>query len=293
MKMSYLIYKHTLLLDCDYKGWSYIGQTVQKPSRRWRSDGRGYKDQAFGEVINTFGWENFSHEILAENIKTITEANKLEEYYIKYFHTYVGDPECRGFNISAGGHNRDNYGKAVYQLDINKTILNEFVSVSAAARAVNTDPSVISRCCSDPERHAFALGYFWCFVSEYEKFTPRGFNNKAIYQLDKHKNIINRFESISEAGLYLGKPKSNNITLCLNGKKASAYGYYWCEVDKYQNFCLTRTDHQKEVFCIELNKVFPSITDAAAAIGVSPSAIFRCCAGKSKTSGGYHWRYEE
>lgn len=191
--MGYLIYKHTLLLDGEFNGWSYIGQTIQKTTRRWRGNGKGYKDQTFGKVIDTFGWENFSHEILAENIATIEEANRLEEYYISYFHTYVGDPECRGFNVSPGGYNRENYGKTVYQLDKNKTIVNTFTSISAAARAVNTDPSVISRCCSEPERHAFASGYFWCFSSYYEKFLPRGFNNKAVYQLDCQKNIINKF----------------------------------------------------------------------------------------------------
>ena len=37
-KMSYTIYKHTLILDCPHKGWSYIGQThFKKVKIRWNS----------------------------------------------------------------------------------------------------------------------------------------------------------------------------------------------------------------------------------------------------------------
>ena len=47
------------------------------------------------------------------------------------------------------------------------------------------------------------------------------------------------------------------------------------------------------VFCLELNKVFRSIKDAANEVGISPVYIGRCCKGKQKTSGGYHWQYAE
>lgn len=60
---------------------------------------------------------------------------------------------------------------------------------------------------------------------------------KAVYMLDKNKNIINTFDSIKEAGMYIftqGISKSKDIKgiashigdVCL-GKRVSAYGYYW------------------------------------------------------------------
>jgi hypothetical protein len=36
----------------------------------------------FGKAIQKYGWENFSHEILAEKL-TQSEANELEKYYIE------------------------------------------------------------------------------------------------------------------------------------------------------------------------------------------------------------------
>lgn len=45
---------------------------------------------------------------------------------------------------------------------------------------------------------------------------------------------------------------------------------------------------------LERNKlaVYDSVTDAADAVGVTPSCISLACRGRSKTAGGYVWRYE-
>lgn len=47
----------------------------------------------------------------------------------------------------------------------------------------------------------------------------------------------------------------------------------------------------KAVYCVELDKVFESQKEAAAEIGICSASISRCCNGKRKTAGGYHWRF--
>jgi hypothetical protein len=47
----------------------------------------------------------------------------------------------------------------------------------------------------------------------------------------------------------------------------------------------------KAVYCIELNKEFESMSIAAQELGVPIGGISKCCNGKAKTAGGYHWRY--
>lgn len=49
----------------------------------------------------------------------------------------------------------------------------------------------------------------------------------------------------------------------------------------------------KPVFCVELNKTFDGTRAAARALGLDNSHIIKCCKGKLKTTGGYHWRYQE
>lgn len=50
---------------------------------------------------------------------------------------------------------------------------------------------------------------------------------------------------------------------------------------------------KKSVFCIELNEVFNSITEASKGTGICLQSISMCCRGNYKTAGGYHWRFEQ
>lgn len=52
-----------------------------------------------------------------------------------------------------------------------------------------------------------------------------------------------------------------------------------------------RKSVSKPVFCVELNRVFESVSIAAEYFGLFPSNISSCCRGRIKTSGGYHWEY--
>jgi hypothetical protein len=47
----------------------------------------------------------------------------------------------------------------------------------------------------------------------------------------------------------------------------------------------------KPVHCVELNKDFDSLTDAAKFVGVTVSAVGEAANGRTQTSGGYHWQY--
>ena len=49
----------------------------------------------------------------------------------------------------------------------------------------------------------------------------------------------------------------------------------------------------KPVYCIELNKIFDGARQAARELGLDNSNIIKCCKGKLKTTGGYHFRYAE
>lgn len=94
-KKNYCVYMHTLKLD----GRKYIGITGLKPNKRW-SNGKGYKPQTyFYNAIKKYGWDNFKHEILFEDLTKEQACNK-EIALIKLFNTT--NPEY-GFNLAVGG----------------------------------------------------------------------------------------------------------------------------------------------------------------------------------------------
>lgn len=49
----------------------------------------------------------------------------------------------------------------------------------------------------------------------------------------------------------------------------------------------------KQVYCIELNIIFQSISEASKSLCIDSKNISACCNGKRKTAGGYHWKYVE
>ena len=73
---KFVVYKHT-----SPNGKVYIGITSQKLNRRFR-DGKGYyNNKHFYNAIKKYGWDNFSHEVLFDNL-TEEEAKLMEQFYI-------------------------------------------------------------------------------------------------------------------------------------------------------------------------------------------------------------------
>lgn len=49
----------------------------------------------------------------------------------------------------------------------------------------------------------------------------------------------------------------------------------------------------KKVLCVETGIIYPSLMEAYRQTGADHSHIIKCCKGKYKTAGGYHWQYAE
>lgn len=95
MDRKYTVYKHT-----SPSGKAYIGITCQEVSRRWTNSGIGYKGCSyFWNAIVKHGWNNFQHEVLAENL-TEAEAKQREKELI--FVNQTRNP-LYGYNLTEGG----------------------------------------------------------------------------------------------------------------------------------------------------------------------------------------------
>lgn len=56
----------------------------------------------------------------------------------------------------------------------------------------------------------------------------------------------------------------------------------------------TRTQRtQKPVYCVELDKTYNGVREAARELGLNHPLISKVCKGKALTTGGYHFRYVE
>lgn len=94
---NYCVYIHKNKIN----GKRYVGITSQNPERRWRS-GNGYcLNEHFYRAICKYGWDNFTHEILASEL-TKQDACNLEKELIAF---YKSNDEKYGYNKSSGGEN--------------------------------------------------------------------------------------------------------------------------------------------------------------------------------------------
>lgn len=104
MNKIYTVYAHKNKITNKY----YIGQT-NNLKRRWRQNGIEYYDyqkseqdqSAFWKAIQSYGWNNFEHIILKDNL-TLEEANYWEGYYMDYYKSRVTQ---NGYNIREAGSN--------------------------------------------------------------------------------------------------------------------------------------------------------------------------------------------
>lgn len=105
-----------------------------------------------------------------------------------------------------------------------------------------------------------------------------------------------------DGAICLGEQKEANIIACCKGKIASAYGYIWkyktsnvypIKIQAPKNYHVSNRpiiqfDKQNNVI-----KEYESATKAAIETSVGRKAIINCLGGRSKSAGGFVWKYKE
>ena len=154
--MKGYIYRHSIKING--KVFSYIGQTIQEPKKRWL-DGWGYftneTKNKFCKAIVKYGWDNFKHEIIktvnCSNEKDLKQKlNLLEKQYIEKY-----DSIDNGFNTKEGNQKTSKCKK--HKKQIKKEVIvcittgERFDTLSSAARYCNLKGTKEIRKCINGE----------------------------------------------------------------------------------------------------------------------------------------------
>lgn len=286
---TWKIYKHTNKINSK----CYIGQTCRKNlNERW-NNGKGYNGTVFAKAIEKYGWDNFDHEIIEDNILTQEKANEREQYWIEYYSSYGEN----GYNMTRGGDDRSDKGRPVYQIEMGTLqIVAEYSSTLAASR--ETGIAGVYQCCNrdmnNPATRSYSSvgGYYWCFAEDWSKdWKPKQYFDHQVCQIDEDGNLIKIWKSASEAKREL-EIECSNILRCCKGQQNSAGNYYWCYRKDFENFKIPVKEVSKKtwrpVLCVETGQVFDKMRDADKFAGVR---IIWAIDKLNKTAGGYHWKY--
>lgn len=222
----YSVYMHTNKLN----NKKYIGITNQKPEYRWRSDGSGYfRSPHFWSAIKKYGWENFSHTILENNL-TREDACIREKYYIKLYNTTNQE---YGYNMTLGGDGSCGWhpseetikkrseklkGKHLtkeHRESIRKAMLGKKVTKETREKL---SKSHMGKKLND---HQLKIA-----IETLKNFTEK--QKKKVYCIDENGNRFD-FNSISEAADYFNDPilKKNFKSVVKSGKARNGRVWYY------------------------------------------------------------------
>lgn len=271
---NYCIYMHT-----SPNGKKYIGQTRSQPEERWgkngsrylkkHKDNSRYQQPAFAYAILKYGWDNFNHEIIANNL-TKEEADNFEKLLIAKLNTM---DSRYGYNLREGGNNSPISEET--KRKISESLKGNTLSDSARKK-----------------------------LSDSMKGKLLGANSpcsKKNVQYDMQGNLLKIWDSISDAARALSLNVANIAKCCneANNVHWTIGGYIWKffgdELTKeYVDMCNKRSSGKyiaQYSLSNELVCVYRNLTEAELEAGVNHSNISACCNGRRKSVGGYIWRY--
>lgn len=230
-------------------GKMYIGQTCQKPEKRW-NEGRGYKTGVFSKAIEKYGWENFEHIILETGL-TGEEADNRERYYIQKYHTWIQDEQCNGYNSEKGGN-------------LQKQLSEETKRKISESRK--------------GEKH-------WNYGKHLSEETRRKIS-EANKGKKKSPELIERMRQ-SRLGKKNSPEARRKISEALKGHPGWNKGRQVSQEtkDKISNTLKQTSPLKKRVLCITTGKEFESITAGANYYNSSKTGLSQHLNGRTKSSG--------
>lgn len=215
----YTVYKHQNKIN----GKIYIGITMQEPEKRWGNNGINYKTSPhFYAVIQKYGWNNFDHDILFENL-THDEACSKEQELIEYYNSMNRE---FGYNSTSGGDifimNEETKQKISHSMMGNTNGLGHpcsdekkrKISESQKGRTF-TEEHKQKLSAATKQRHVP------CSEEKKKKLSQNYPNKRKVYC----EELDTIYESVQECGRQLGIPATNITKLC-NGRGKTLKGYH-------------------------------------------------------------------
>lgn len=168
----------------------------------------------------------------------------------------------------------------------------------------NFSYEIIEECQKDAldEREIYWIQYFNSMAPNGYNQTSGGYSGqgeifrKPVLQYDLKGKFIQEFESASEAARQLNVFQSN-LTAACRGESSQCGGFQWKYKDSDKKISIIPNRNGKIVY--QYNKqmilitIFTSAVDAEKHTGIKAGNIRQCCNGRSKTAGGFIWRYRK
>ena len=184
----------------------YIGQTIDLAARKAShiSKARTVKNNKFYNAVRKYGWDSFDYSVIAqveaEDIKELSSLlDSLEEQYVEQYDSYEN-----GYNSTLGGHSKRGYhmSEKFREYCRQRTYSEETRKKFSKAREnfVYTEEHRQKLRKAALERNFAAYREL---TTEKRNAGIRKAKAKPVLQIDKDGKIVNRFEAIQDAALFI------------------------------------------------------------------------------------------
>jgi len=307
----------------------YIGITCRRPTDRW-ANGKGYRKQEyFNNAILKYGWNNFKHIILFENLKR-EDAEIKEQEFIK---KYKSNNRKFGYNIQNGGFSGNKfddetkskignankgekngmYGKHSWNYKKHGCFSKETLEKMSKAKkgkklkketVEKIEQTKIAKYGKDYQKQAYKKiskenkeKIKRIFIENAEK--NRYKKRKKVNQYTLDGKFIKTWESISIAGKQLfNNSKGDTISNCCRGVSKTGSGFLWKyydgttkDIEPYHKKLKYKLVNQYDLHG-NFIKQWENQKEAEISIyGKYSNKIGKCCRGERKKVGKYIWKY--
>ena len=274
---NHKIYMYTNLINNKV----YVGRTCQTLESRAGHKGTRYQGCIkFWNAIQKYGWENFKCEIIEKDL-TDGEAQVLEEKYIRLF-----DSVDNGYNVLYDSSNySDNYRKSVSEAVKSSSKNKERAEKLKETMKGKNNPFYGKHHTKETIEKMRNVKLGKKLTEEHKKKISEH-NTRPFLGKHHTKETIEKMRN-AKLGKKLTEEHKKKVGLAGLGRKVSE--------DTKRKISETHkkngTYNSKPVLCIELNKRYKCIQEAARDFNISNDRIRYACKNPNKILEGYHWKF--
>lgn len=275
------IYKITNIVN----GKVYIGQSIDVYDRWYQHKYEAHRDRyntLLYKAMRKYGIEKFEFEVIEECFPD--KLSDLEQYYINYYHAYIGFENSNGYNMTIGGEGISGYTQTDEHIEKR---VKQIRGKSSWNKGKHYHTGVHNYGEDNP--------FYGCHHTEKTKQNlSKQHLGKVTASLCKQvicDNVV--YQSISECARYYNVSIST-MNDWLRGNRGMPQEFYDLglnTIPQNNNIYIAHkasgagNGSARKVVCITTNKVFDTIKEASDFYNANINSIIRVCQHKSNSAG--------
>ena len=275
---KFCVYVHTNKIN----GKRYVGVTSQCPEKRW-NNGKGYtkRQPHMYNAIQKYGWGNFNHEILIDNIP-LEHASSLERMLIKAWQL---QDKRYGYNDQSGGLEHSSLSMGIRE-KISRT--HKGREMSEEHRKHLSDAKK-GKSLSEETKEKISLALKGKTMSEDHKEKLSQALKGRVFS-DEHKANISKGK---KGKLQSDAQKQALARVCEQNKGRKHTSEAKAKISAGNKGKIKKNSvaiEQHNIITEELINIYHSVMDAHNQTGISYRSIWNCVNKLSNSAGGFVWR---